>query len=134
MRVGFLFNYRQVLVLLFGTLFFSCNRPSDEIPLTPPPTHPLVRDFIGYGVVNTFFTHIMDKPGPEGISQGYLRKGSLVKISERRSVSNHGNVEFWVYIDSSSVEPVSNGWLRESALDIYDNEAKGLTASETMTP
>jgi hypothetical protein len=126
-----------VLVFLVCLVSFSCDRSADEIPLEPPPTHPLVRDFIGFGVVNTSFTHISDKPGAEGISQGYLRKGSLVKIVERRSVNNQENVAFWVYIDGSyqsGSELVSNGWLRESALDIYDSEAKALTASEIMAP
>ncbi|MDR1863563.1 MAG: hypothetical protein LBQ67_06555 [Treponema sp.] len=117
-------------------MFFSCQRSSDDIPLVPPPTHPLVRNFIGYGVVNAFFTHIMDKPGREGVSQGYLRKGSLVRIIERRSLNNRGNVEFWVYIDGpdQDSESGSKGWLNESALDIYDSKARAVTASEAMSP
>jgi hypothetical protein len=137
MRVKVPLIGRQVLLLVVCFLAASCTRSSDEIPLEPPPTHPLVRGFIGFGVVNTSFTHINDKPGAEGISQGYLRKGSLAKVIERRSVNNHKDVELWVYIDGSyqgNSELVSSGWLRESALDIYDSEAKALTASETMAP
>jgi hypothetical protein len=130
------FFQRSVVLLLFVlVLLFSCQRSSNEVPLTPPPTHPLVRSFIGYGVVNTSFTHILDKPGREGVSQGYLRKGSLVKIIERRSLSNRGNAEFWVFIDEAnqdSSEPGTEGWLNELALDIYDSKAKAATASETM--
>jgi hypothetical protein len=138
MRVGVPLIRRQVLVLVACLFAASCNRSSDEIPLEPPPTHPLVRDFIGFGVVNTSFTHISDKPGAEGVSQGYLRKGSLVKVIERRSVSNQGNVEFWVFIDGAYREESAasgfSGWLREGALDIYDSEAKAMTASEAMLP
>jgi hypothetical protein len=143
MRVKVLFKRRQVigfqrplfLVFFLLVLLFSCGKSSEEAPLVPPPTHPLVRNFIGYGVVNTSFTHIMDKPGREGISQGYLRKGSLVKIIERRSVSNRGNTEFWIFIDGANQdvpEPEPSGWLNESALDIYDSKARALTASEAM--
>jgi hypothetical protein len=143
MRVRVLFRRRQVIVfqkplvvLLAGfALLFSCERSSGEVPLVPPPTHPLVRDFIGYGVVNTSFAHIMSEPGREGLSPGYLRKGSLVKIIERRSLTTRGNLEFWVFIDGASQdtsEPGPAGWLNESAVDVYDNKAKALTASELM--
>jgi hypothetical protein len=77
----------------------------------------------------------MDEPGREGSSQGYLRKGSMVKITERRSLSNRGNVEFWVYVDGANqdaAEPEPSGWLSESALDIYDSRARAVTASEVM--
>jgi hypothetical protein len=147
MRVRVLFKRRQavvfqkpLVVLLAGlAVLFSCERSSGEVPLTPPPTHPLVRDYIGYGVVNTSFTHIMNEPGREGSSRGYLRNGSLVKITERRAVASRGTIEFWVFIDGShgtaepdTSEPGPGGWLNESAVDIYDSKAKALTASESM--
>jgi hypothetical protein len=149
MRVRVLFKRRNVIVfpkplmaLLAGAaLLFSCERASEEAPSPlPPPTHPLIRDFIGYGVVNTSFTHIMDEPGQEGLSRGYFRKGALVKIIERRAVASRGNIEFWVFIDGTNQgtsepdtsEPGPGGWLNESAVDIYDNKAKALTASESM--
>jgi hypothetical protein len=128
--------YKPRILVLFALVpLFSCQRSSGELPLAPPPTHPLVRDFISYGVVNTSFTHIMEEPGRDGVSRGYLRKGSLVKIIERRSLNNRGNVEFWVYIDGTTrdaSEPGTAGWLNESALDLYDSKARALTASETM--
>jgi hypothetical protein len=130
-----MFRSPPVRFLFVLVLLFSCEGSSKEIPLAPPPTHPLVRDFIGYGVVNASFTHIMDEPGREGVSQGYLRKGSLVKIIERRSLSGRGNLEFWVYIDGTNQdasEPGFSGWLNESALDIYDSRARAATASEAM--
>jgi hypothetical protein len=97
----------------------------------------------------------MNEPGREGLSLGYLRKGSLVKIIERRSVNSRGNIEVWVFIDGTgqdSSEPgqsgrlpsgrlpsgwlpsgwLPSGWLNESAVDIYDNQAKALTASDVM--
>jgi hypothetical protein len=127
---------KPLMALLAGAaLLFSCKRSSEDLPLAPPPTHPLVRDFIGYGVVNTSFTHIMNEPGREGLSRGYLRKSSLVKIIERRSVTSRGNIEFWVFIDGTgqdASEPGASGWLNESTVDIYDNKAKALTASEGM--
>jgi hypothetical protein len=129
------FQKPPVLFLFMPVLLFSCQRSSGGLPLTPPPTHPLVRDFIGYGVVNTSFTHIMDEPGRESVSIGYLRKGALVKIIERRAVSGRENAEFWVYIDGMNqvtFEPGTAGWLNESALDVYDSKARALTASETM--
>jgi hypothetical protein len=121
---------------LLAVLLISCARGQEEIPLEPPPTDPLARDFIAYGVVNTSFTHVGDTAGPDGISLGYLRKGSLVKIIERRSLTGQGNAELWVLIeaDYQGANEKIQGWLRESAIEVYDNESRALTASETMTP
>ncbi|WP_043923389.1 hypothetical protein [Leadbettera azotonutricia] len=118
-------------------LLCSCAKGQEESPLEPPPTDPLARDSIGYGVVNASFTHVGDKAGQNGVSLGYLRKGSLVKIIERRSLTDQGNAELWVLIESDYQGAPGGkiqGWLRESAVEVYDNESRALTASEAMTP
>jgi hypothetical protein len=92
---------------------------------------------VGYGVVNVSYTHVVDQPGSQGLSLGYLRKGSVVRIVERRSVTNRRNVEMWLFVEAeyqgSPGEKIS-GWLREQDADIYDNESRARTASELMTP
>ena len=137
MRLGFLRQYSQAIALIIALLFVSCDRSSDEAPVIPPPTNPMIREFIGYGVVNASFIHVANEPLNEVNSLGYLRKRSLVKLIERRSLSNRGNVEIWVKIDaeySGAPEGRIQGWLRESNLDVYENEAQAVTASYVMTP
>ena len=108
----------------------------------------MIREFIGYGVVNVSFIHVLDEPFDEGTSLGFLRKRSIVRIIERRSLSNRGNVETWVKVDAeyqrsfdqgidysgSTSEGRIQGWLKESSLFVYDNEARALTAAEDMSP
>lgn len=144
--------YDQALFILLLVILSGCNRSANELPVVPPATHPLTRDFIGFGVVNVSFTHFFDEPGAKGVSQGYLRKGTVVRISERCTIVNTelsgaesnsaGNTELWVLVESiesrgsgsetwgSRTE--SRGWLLESALEIFDNEARAITSSRVM--
>jgi hypothetical protein len=118
-----------LLVLILGLAFpLSCERSSGEAGIVPPPTDPLKGGAIGYGVVNASYTHVVDAPDPKGASLGYLRKGAVVKIIERRSVRNQGPVyTSWVYAEGSA-----RGWLPERVVDIYDNESMAITASRSM--
>jgi hypothetical protein len=120
------------LLLLFLVLV-SCNRflsdsGSGEIPVIPPPTPPLSRPFIGYGVISVSYTHVVAEPNQAGFSLGYLRKGSVVEVLERIQVTHGGIVESWVFVSGTY-----QGWLREDVIQVYDNPAQAQTASASMT-
>lgn len=110
-------------------LFLSCARSSEEIPVLPPPTHPLSRSLIGYGVISASYTHVVDIPSQRGISLGYLRRGSVVPVVERRYINNQGTAESWIMVDGNY-----RGWLKEEVVVIYDHEAQAQTAAESMVP
>jgi hypothetical protein len=86
-------------------------------------------------VVNVSYAHLADEPGSLGLSLGYLRRGSLVRILERR-IPGRAEVEgalvpeTWVQVENGSAG--TPGWLPESAIDIYPTEAQARTASETL--
>ena len=86
-----------------------------------------MRAYIGYGVINVSYTHTLDDPTEAGISSGYLRRGSVVRILERRVIRRGNSNELWVLAEGD--EP---GWLREGVVDIYDNELQARTAAESM--
>ena len=144
MRAGFSLRYKQVIPLFFLLFLFSvfsgCHRSSQELPVMPPATHPLAREYLGYGVVNISFTHLLDEPGPGGISRGYLRRGTVVRIIARRQVIIRGKPESWVLAEGNyqgstgtrGAGASSQGWLQESTLDVYDNESRAKTASKAM--
>jgi hypothetical protein len=89
----------------------------------------------------------VDKPDNRGLSLGYLRRGSVVRVLERRiggqgaagqgtagqaSQSTEG-AELWALVegrDGMSLD--SQGWLPESALDIYPTAAQAQTAAESL--
>ncbi|MCL2832341.1 MAG: hypothetical protein FWD78_04150 [Treponema sp.] len=126
-----------VFVLLLTVCFFSCTGNTGEIQIIPPPTNPLDRDFIGYGVVDESFVHVLAEPLQENNSLGYLRKRSLVKIMERQSVKNGANAENWVKVEApytGAPDDSIQGWLKESSLIIYDSEAQAQTAARIMNP
>jgi hypothetical protein len=106
--------------------FVSCARDSGEPPVIPPPTDPLSRRVIGYGVVSASYTHVVSEPQGGG-SLGYLRRGSLVKVLERRGSASPEGDESWVL-----VEGTYQGWLPGGVIQIYDSEARARTAAESM--
>jgi len=128
-------NQLFVLLLLVTVLEFSCNRSSEEQPVLPPATHPLAREYIGYGVVNVSFANLLNENDPKAVSQGYIRRGTILRIVERAHTNNNGKVESWVLGESNyqASGAVSSGWLQESALLIFDNESQAVTASKTMS-
>lgn len=132
MRVGASLSQRQdrrgpaavfLPFFLLGLCFFSCDRGPTELPVIPPPTNPLRREILGYGVVSAAYTHVVSEPGAGGLSKGYLRRGALVGVLERQALSN----ETWVLVDGAY-----QGWLPEGVIQIYDNEARARTAVESM--
>jgi hypothetical protein len=106
----------------------SCGRAAAERPVIPPPTDPLRRAFIGYGVVSVYYPPVLDEPGG-GNTLGYLRRGSLVRVLERRPPEGAGSAEPWVL-----VEGTCRGWLPERVIQVYENEAQARTAAESLAP
>jgi hypothetical protein len=136
MRLRYFSNKFQLFcLLLFAADFtFSCNRSSEEQPILPPTTNPLTREYIGYGVVNVSFANLLNENDPKAVSQGYIRRGTILRIIERAQTNNNGKIESWVLGESNyhASGAVSRGWLQESALLIFDNESQAITASKTM--
>jgi hypothetical protein len=108
------------------------GRGSDALPVMPPLTHPLTREYIGFAVVTVSFTHLLSDIGPEGVSQTYLRRGTVVRIIERRQFINRNSNESWVLAEANYSTNAARGWLNEAALEIYDTESRALTASNIM--
>jgi hypothetical protein len=131
-------NKKGALILSFFILILplSCSRDAAEIPVVPPPTPPLSRSVIGYGVIGASYTHVTAEPSAGGLSLGYLRRGAIVAVLERRSISSpaEGNleetVESWVFVSPAEGEGAYRGWLRESLVQIYANLSQAKTAAQ----
>jgi len=121
------------MVLLI--IMSACDRKRDETPVVPPLTSPLSQTFIGFGVVNVSYTRVAAQPEEDNLAEdseetaspGYLRRGSVVRILQRRLVKSQEKPESWVLVNGSCT-----GWLKESLVDIYDTEPQARTASESM--
>ena len=134
-RIKAIFSF---LLILFISTGIGCRRQVEELPVIPVTTHPLVREFVGYGVINVSFTHLLEEPNSTGASQGYLRRGTVVRIIERRQVIIRGNPELWVlaegnYDGAAGSGASVQGWLQDTTVDIFDNESRAKTASRTMS-
>jgi hypothetical protein len=132
MKIGVKYAGSQVywlMCLLF--LVAACCGKKEETPVVPPLTSPLSQSYIGFGVVNVSYTRITAQPEEDSAeanaSGGYLRRGSVVSILQRRLVKNQDKLESWVLVQGTD-----RGWLRESLVDIYDSELQARTASEAM--
>ena len=143
MRVRFFPCVRQGLpVLCMGFIilvFAGCRRSQEDIQVVPPATHPLARNYLGYGVVNISFAHLSGEPVPGSVSHGYLRRGTVVRIIERRLISGKTYSESWVLVegnyqsDTRETVDLSQGWLVETSLNIFDNESKAKTAAKSVS-
>ncbi|MCL2800215.1 MAG: hypothetical protein FWD28_00470 [Treponema sp.] len=121
----------QLCIILCIVSLISCNGNGDDLTIVPPETSPLTRNYIGFGVITSSFTHINEDPTEESRSLGYLRRGSLVKIIRRQVLRTAEGFISWVLIDEwSESGEVKMGWLREDVMEIYNNESQARTASE----
>jgi hypothetical protein len=106
----------------------SCRRNSPEEEIVLPVTRPLSRSVIGYGVVNANYTRILDTRDNDGKSIGFLRKGQIVEILERRPLVTGDKSEMWVLVSGAY-----KGWLKESELRVYPSKPQAVTASEAIS-
>jgi hypothetical protein len=131
MKIKVKHPFSQVLCAVYILLFVAaCDGRKEETPVIPPLSSPLSQAYIGYGVVNVSYTRISTGTAEDAATEnspGYLRRGSVVRVHERRLVKSGGKAESWVLVEGDS-----RGWLRESLVDIYDNESQAMTASESM--
>ena len=123
-----------LFILVLPVLSMGCSRAQEELPLIPPSTNPLSREYIGYGVINGSFIHLLNEPGTEAVSQGYLRRGTVVRILERRAIIDKEKTELWVLAEGNydGQGNVTSGWLEETTVEIYDSESRAKTASKAM--
>jgi len=128
MRITVNHTLSQLLLALGILALCACGAKKEEIPIVPPVTSPLSRDYIGFGVITSSFTHITAEPVQNSRDIGYLRRGSLVKVIRRQTVKTDGGFISWVFIEGSQ-----QGWLREDVMVIYDSESQARTASESMS-
>jgi hypothetical protein len=106
---------------------FACELKKTETPVIPPVTKPLSKEYIGFGVITSSFTHISSDPSDVSPSIGYLRRGSLVKIIRRQIIKTSGAFHSWVLIDGDEY-----GWLKEEEMDIYNSEEQAKKASQII--
>ena len=131
----FVYIAANAVLLVFLSPFFSCQKGSKELPVIPPVTRPLERAYIGYGVVNVSFAHLLSESSPDSVSQGYIRRGTVVRIIERRQSANRPSSESWILAEANYRNPGSGstGWLKETNVDIYDSESRALNASKNLS-
>jgi len=127
MRITLKYAFSQLLTVFVILALCACTAKKEEIPVIPPETSPLSRDYIGYGVITDSFTHITAEPSQDSRDIGYLRRGSLVKIIRRQTIRTESGFASWVFIEGNQ-----QGWLREDVMEIYESEDQAKTASEFM--
>ncbi|MDR2068795.1 MAG: hypothetical protein LBP71_02885 [Spirochaetaceae bacterium] len=118
---------RFLIFFILMPMVLSCSPRPEDIALIPPPTPPLSRHFLGYGVVNVSYIQVLKEPVPGSESLGYLRRSSLVRVLERKQINYRGSFASWVLVEGSY-----RGWIREDTVRIYGNEAQARTAAESM--
>jgi hypothetical protein len=118
------------IVLLGFSIFLlsSCDPNSSDkrhlAQLAPPPPTPLLARSLGWALVVSSYAQVFDLPQSDSVVLGYYRQNTIVPISERRRSRTAGDTPYWVR--NQGDEP---GWLKETDVKIFDNEAKAKTAA-----
>lgn len=112
--------------ILAVLILSSCSAVRMEQAVSPPATPPLSRS-IGYAVIVSSYVQVRDTPATAGVSLGYYRRGAVVPIEERRSVRTDEGAQIWLLNGGAE-----KGWILEREVDVYDNEAKALTAAKGL--
>jgi hypothetical protein len=79
-------------------------------------------------VISSSYTHVQNDPAPESVSLGYLRRGAVVEILERKIISVRGTAESWIRVNSAY-----KGWIKEDGVLFYGSNAQAKTASESLS-
>jgi hypothetical protein len=80
-------------------------------------------------VISSSYVQALNEPSPESVSLGYLRRGAVVEILERRSINTRDKAESWIRISKDY-----QGWIKEEGVQIYIDKAQAMTASEILNP
>jgi hypothetical protein len=120
------FRVVKEMAILAVLILSSCSAVRMEQAVSPPATPPLSRS-IGYAVIVSSYVQVRDTPSTEGVSLGYYRRGAVVPIAERRSVRTDEGAQIWLLNGGAE-----KGWILESEVNVYDNEAKALTAAKGL--
>jgi len=110
--------------------------------VTPPLTWPLDRSRIGYGVVNTNYTHLLDAPFSGASTLGFLRQGAVVEVLERRRVRAEAAAagtgaaawETWALVRGTGQQNTAEGWLPEAAMRLYDRLERAENVAKEALP
>jgi hypothetical protein len=120
MRITFFIIVSQVILIC---LWGGCTK-KEESPIIPPVTTPLSRDYIGFGVITSSYTHVTEEPSLDSVSVGYLRRGVVVRVVKRQTIISGNDSISWVFIN--------DGWLKEDVMEIYEYENQARTAAENF--
>lgn len=118
---------KYTLLLFASICFFSCSRKAVSEQIVLPASPPLSRAIVGYGVVNTGYTHILSNIGEGGEIVGILRRGTIVEVLERRSLVRGGTTGSSLFIAGAV-----GGWVREDQINIYDTQAQAEAAAQAL--
>jgi hypothetical protein len=137
MRIAVKRTLGQLFMMIALAALYGCTAKKDDNLAAPPPTSPLSRDYIGFGVITSSFTHVTAEPAEDSASLGYLRRGSLVRITRRQLIKTDGAFTSWVLTEppgagGNQSDSLVRGWLKEEVMEIYDSEDRAKTAAETI--
>jgi len=113
--------------LKLGILVFFCCALAGCLPKTdinPPPSPPLSRPVIGYGVVIAPYTRLLDEPSYNAVTLGFVRERTVLTILERTLVQDGDALYYWVYTEGDY-----HGWFPETEIRLFDNRYKAQTAA-----
>jgi hypothetical protein len=87
---------------------------------------PILSGGLGWGVISIAYARLMLDASSEAPDSGTARRGEVCRIVARSRSFSGRDAGVWYRVELGS----SAGWLRESALSVYQSEAEARKASE----
>jgi len=111
-------------ILLFVA---ACSGRRNEVLILPPETALLSQEYVGYAVIYVLYTRLSMEPAEDSPAAGHARRGTVVRIHERRLIRDGNRNVSWLLIEGETA-----GWIREEFVNVYANVSQARTAAEAM--
>ena len=118
-----------LFLLTITSLALSCKKDDVSWDLELPST-PIMTGTSGWGVVNTSYLKINQKPDDDNVVVTTLREGDIVRIESVHFLKDERgrSVAVWYNIRWGDLA----GWVNDSCLDSYDTKERAETGSRMI--
>jgi hypothetical protein len=108
---------------LLALFFASCSGKRSLESIELPPT-PVISETDRYGLILDPYISLRDQPGETGVTVAHARRGDIMAVLGKKLVSESGESEVWVNLES--------GWVNEQSIQLFSGKDKAENAASSL--
>lgn len=113
----------SIVALSLGLMISCADNVTRNVVLDETP---IISGGLGWGVVSLAYIRLMQAPSLDAPDSGTARRGDIGRILARSRSFEDKNANVWYKLDFGTI----SGWLQDSTLTVYRNEAEAKKVSE----